>query len=517
MALHPPAFDRVYVVSDIHMGGSGADFQMFNRGERLAAFVRGIAREKPEGEAALILNGDIVDTLAERSPGDYMALDATNAVAVMERISRDPSFQPVWDALGEFVRVPNRHLVIVVGNHDIELALPVVESWLLERLAPGDEAAGLRIHLSTHGAGFGCEVGGARVFCTHGNEADEWNVVDFNELGQLANAMNAGRVVARSAWRPNAGTRLVVDVMNIVKSRYPFVDLLKPETAAVASILLALDKETFRRVNLADALPVLRDKVRGALVARRLLGAADSDLSLAPPHAVAEETARQLLGPSLREALGHTPSRSADEILLAAGMAVATGRRASQLDAPVAQPETLGARDVFAGWLRLLPPEEALRRALADWLRSDRTFEISETDDVCNRMKEHVSSDVPFVVAGHTHLSRAVALGEHRYYFNSGTWARLLRLADAALGESAFAEKVWPALKSGHMAALDEAKVPTEQGDQPLVFDRTNAVRIAAEGAVVRGSLLRVTGGGTQGEVGWALEPGTDSFEVPVP
>src|SRR5262249_44454651 len=143
----------------------------------------------------------------------------------------------------------------------------------------------------------------ARVFCTHGNEVDEWNWVDYTLLGQLANAINAGRPADATRWRPNGGTRLVRDVMNLVKRAYPFVDLLKPETAAVAGVLMAIDRDTFKQIDLTDAFPILRDKVTGQRVVRRLLGPESTSLAPAGPHDLADVMATQLLGPSLREAV----------------------------------------------------------------------------------------------------------------------------------------------------------------------------------------------------------------------
>src|SRR5262245_37050106 len=111
---YPRQFDELFVVSDIHMGGD-AGFQIFNRGKRLGAFIRHVAGERPEGDVALVLNGDVVDSLAEPSVDGYVALDGDTAVGMMARIVADPAFAPVWDALAGFVRTPRRHLVIVVG------------------------------------------------------------------------------------------------------------------------------------------------------------------------------------------------------------------------------------------------------------------------------------------------------------------------------------------------------------------------------------------------------------------
>ena len=54
---------------------------------------------------------------------------------------------------------------------------------------------------------------------------------------------------APDPWTPNAGSQLVVEVMNAVKRDYPFVDLLKPETEAVLPILAALNPKLLRRLD----------------------------------------------------------------------------------------------------------------------------------------------------------------------------------------------------------------------------------------------------------------------------
>src|SRR5262249_43606096 len=163
-----------HVISDLHMGGDRPDFQILRETGRLASYVRWVADQRPDGRVALVLNGDIVDTLAEDT-GGYIAFD--NAAATVSRIMNNASFVGVWTALAEFVKRPGRTLVLAVGNHDLELALPPVQRLVTERLAGEDLAARARLEFSTLGAGHACLVGSARVFCTHGNEVDPWNYV----------------------------------------------------------------------------------------------------------------------------------------------------------------------------------------------------------------------------------------------------------------------------------------------------------------------------------------------------
>jgi hypothetical protein len=107
-----PVFDEVHVISDIHMGGQPG-FQILRETKRLANFIRRLAGQRPEGRLALVLNGDVFDTLAEDVIG-YVAID--DAQATIKRIMEDESFKPVWDALAAFVKAPRRALVIVIGN-----------------------------------------------------------------------------------------------------------------------------------------------------------------------------------------------------------------------------------------------------------------------------------------------------------------------------------------------------------------------------------------------------------------
>ena len=219
----PHTFDQLYVVSDMHMGGrrnGEENFQIFNQGTRLGHFIRYVGDQVREGRVALVLNGDVFDSLAEDLAG-YVALDAASALRMMEHLLHRRVLRASMGGAG-----------VVRGNAP---ASPRVRRWQSRHRDGAARGRGLdsaaagrgrrdawpRILFSTHGAGYGCLVGGKRVFCSHGNELDSWNWVDYSALGQLANAIDAGRRVDVQRWKPNAGTRLVIDVMNEVKRRLP--------------------------------------------------------------------------------------------------------------------------------------------------------------------------------------------------------------------------------------------------------------------------------------------------------
>ncbi|WP_197041099.1 metallophosphoesterase, partial [Chondromyces apiculatus] len=228
------ALDQIHIVSDLHLGGIPGH-QIFNQGRALAAVIDHLGEVAKARRVGLVLNGDIVDFLAEEGAA---YLDPLGAPAKLQGIFEDEAFRPVWDALAGFVQAPGAVLVLVLGNHDVELALPTVTELLVGRIAGDDTEARARVRLGLDGQGYTCEVGGRRVHCVHGNQVDPWNPVDFKALERVAQAVEAHEVPP--AWEPNAGTRLVVDVMNDIKLEYAFVDLLKPETVPVPAVLLGL-------------------------------------------------------------------------------------------------------------------------------------------------------------------------------------------------------------------------------------------------------------------------------------
>lgn len=238
---HLPAFDALYSVSDLHMGGQ-TGFQIFSSGEQFAAFVKHI-QALPADKIALVINGDLVDFLAEPNA---LAFDPAGAVDKLNRIATDPAFAKTWVALRTFLQAPGRYLIVTLGNHDLELALPWVRARLIALLTDGDEGAQGRLTLAFDGAGFLCRVGNATVLCAHGNEVDTWNIADHEAIRRFGRDVYRGMAI--EDWVPNAGTQLVIDVMNGIKHKFPFVDLLKPEMGAVIPTLLAVAPDERSRV-----------------------------------------------------------------------------------------------------------------------------------------------------------------------------------------------------------------------------------------------------------------------------
>ena len=448
-----PQFDGLYVISDLHLGGP-TGFQIFNSGDDLARLINHLATLNPGEKIALLINGDFVDFLAERPS---LHFDPAGAINKLDRIAtNDASFKQVFTALQNFATTKNRFLIINLGNHDLELALPWVAARLMEILAGNNYEARGRITFSFEGTGFLCWVGNARVLCIHGNEVDTWNVADYETIRRFGREVMQGRPI--DSWVPNAGSQLVIDVMNDLKSRYPFIDLLKPEVQGVLPTIAALapDQRDKLRAIGATAARLVWDKVKRAT---GFLGEEDEEdylagRSLAMPGLLPPD------GNGFGQVIGRNTFQADRRKYAATLLDEAEARIGADVDpltliAADQRESYLGATSAFLAWARGGDTSEVLRQALID-LREDRSFDPSVEDDTFKLLDDQIGDVADFVVAGHTHLERALPRKKRSgWYFNSGTWARLIKLEADVLDKSDEFRKVFQAFGAGTMAALD--------------------------------------------------------------
>lgn len=470
-------FNELHVISDLHLGGPMGR-QVFTGTAELSGLVNSLATRPSDRAVALVINGDFIDFLAEEPA---LPFDPAGAVHKLDRIRADPSFSPIWTALERFLTRSNSRLVLVLGNHDIELALPRVRHHLVESLCQGDDSRRGRIVVSQQGHGFAARVGNRRVLCLHGNEADTWNVIDFDRLRRVGSELQLGSSL--EAWMPNAGTMLVIDVMNELKRRFPFVDLLKPEKAAVIPILWALDQGTGARLVrcLGVAKRLSWDKIRRGIgllsndVDGRegpLEGSGDPQLlyELLQDRAVPPSGALLSAQHTLIEDAAQQLRDGVDPLTL------------------VTESGKLGIAGALWSRIHDEPPERVARRALES-LAKDQTFSRTTPDDTFERLDAMVGADADILIAGHTHLekdlARSRAVGR---YFNTGTWARLIRISPNSVRDPEQFQQVWKALQLPTLAELDEKR---HEG-KPLVISRRTVASVWEERGVVHSALRRV-------------------------
>jgi UDP-2,3-diacylglucosamine pyrophosphatase LpxH len=495
-----PHFQELYVVSDLHLGGTrGAP--IFNQGTQFKALTDGLSSRALGADATLglVLNGDVIDSLAEVLP-TYVASPLDTEEKLLPAILGYAPFAPVWQGLRKFVATPGRELVVVLGNHDLELAYPNAQAVLLNYLSEvgkgADEQAAIRgrVRFVTTGAGFRCTVGrgaaSASVLCVHGNEFDAWNAVSPESMTRLVRAATLGKQSSLLRETPNAGTELVKNVMNAIKADWPFVDLLKPEIESVFTIMLALDP---KRVSALGG--VLKTLLQAETVGRqrvsRVLGGPDETATAeAGPGWQPGEQFAQYLGASSRlleevEQLADDPDADPGDMAADEGDVLGLGTVLRNLA------DFVGRRIVRTD------EREALRAALLDWGGGQETWNLDGACDVFDQVTK-LSPDADVVVAGHTHLRRQKPFpqGDGRFYLNTGTWARLMRLTPASLKREAFGP-IYAALKAKSMAALDGLGAEVVQ-NQPTV----GVIRYDDKDGIIKAALCeaRVDSGSPTGE-----------------
>jgi UDP-2,3-diacylglucosamine pyrophosphatase LpxH len=479
--LEPLQLDELQVVSDLHLGGREG-FQIFASAQELAWLARQVAASKVAGQAALLVNGDFIDFLAEDVP---RAFDPDGVAAKLDRVLADKHFKPVFDAFADLLAQPRRLLIINLGNHDLELALPWVRERLAAALCRGSALARSQLHLVTDGTGVRARVGHASVLCLHGNEIDAWNVTDHERLRRIARDRQYG--LPTEFWVPNAGSQLVVEVLNPIKADYPFVDLLKPETQAVIPVLSALNPALMPR--LREIAAIAARSAADALRLRTGFLGADTDDG-GPPGTAAPLSTR---------AGSASPQASAQVLMQQAERAFAGGVTPISL-VRSSQADQLGFWTAAWDRLRGQPTHEVLREAL-ECLDQDRSFEPGEPDDTFRQFDARVGPEIHLLLTGHTHLARSLPRtrgGGH--YFNSGTWARLMRLAPEVRRDKQRFKQWFELLARGRMADLDAA---------PGVVMRLNTViKVWADPGATHAELQQVQAA-ADGSVGAVPQTGT--------
>lgn len=437
-------------------------------------FICDLANRDPAQDIALVINGDFIDFLAESDPRHF---DPYGAIAKLERIAlTDPTFKPIFAALRRFLERANRHLIINLGNHDLELALPWVRRRLVELLTGTTAKDGQlphRLQLVMDGTGVACTVGGKSVLCLHGNEVDRWNPADFEKIREIGRDVELGRPI--EPWIPNAGTQMVIDVMNKVKRRFPFVDLLKPEKEGVVPVLVACDPTQLASLDrLSNALGVAANRLTATLrkprgmLGEEVMGRPIQSASAAASGAFARTD----------------PAAAADDMVMAVEDAL---RR--NVDPLVMvesnQASQLGTAGGLWKWVNNQSTEEVLREEL-DKLDTDQSFDPLDYDDTAKALDKEVSPAIDFLLAGHTHLERALP---RRYgsgvYFNSGTWARLMRITPERRRDAVAFAKLYGVLQRGNMETLDA------QVDVVMKLNTVVAIRAQPQGGAT-GELVHV-------------------------
>lgn len=449
---------QVFVVSDLHVGGVYPDsddpqergFRINTQVPQLTAFVTALADKQP-GEPAieLVINGDFVDFLAESDPSSagWQAFvpDPEAATRKLEAIvERDKA---LFAALGHLLSRGHR-LTVTLGNHDIELALPPVRKRLMELM-------GVEGHHQFHFVYDGEAYVIGDVLIEHGNRYDMFNVVDHDALRRFRSLLSRNQAVpAEQQFNAPTGSHIVASIMNPVKTSYPFIDLLKPETGAAVPILLALEPGARSQLG---RLALMVKRARKHRLSSAAMPGFGGDIR-------AEGDAGGAFGQDIGSfdddlgaaAVSHGDygnSGDGSDDALAAVVSEAMGDDADGFLAEFSQPASMGEdisavdffdRSMGLASLLLARSGDDVERRLPSLLKALRALQGDKSfDRSVETAREYLDAAQALarggfrcVVFGHTHLAKRVVLENDALYINTGTWADVMRFPTEILAGS---------------------------------------------------------------------------------
>lgn len=380
---------------------------MMSQPGRLAAFLAELPSRRGDGEELeLVIAGDFIDFLAVE-PFAAWTPDPAAARQKLERTMGSAAFSPVFDTLAG-VAAAGCGITVLIGNHDLEMALPSVQAALRERL----QAGWRRLRFVDDGRA--CRYGGALI--EHGNRYDGANRNDWAGLRALASQESRGEAQTVQV-KVSAGSEIVHRVVNPLKASYPFIDLLQPSGELLALLLLAFEpalkrhwrkigrllRGGWRQVTYTELPPgELRFAAAGA--------AGDWDEELAEAFGEDYEILhREATGDAYREAAFEAAGEWWSALSSHEGLA-------ALLDAGRPVPgERL--RQIRATLSRLLPQGDELGPG----------GPCGHYGEHARRLREARDGDVEVVIMGHTHLARHLGPADRAGYINTGTWADIVR------------------------------------------------------------------------------------------
>lgn len=393
----------IYVISDLHLGGDPGDpndpskpsFQMCSSSgqKKLAEFIDWAASQKSNSRRIhLVLAGDIVDFLAEK-PFEAFTNSDSAAYRKLENILKNTS--NVWDALSKYVQQGNA-LTLMLGNHDVELSLPASRNLLLEKLGSGN------VDFLYDNQAF---VMGS-LLVEHGNRYDGANAINHDALRQIRSSFS--RAESTNTTLSTPGSLLVANVMNGLKEKYSWIDLLKPETEAVVPLLVVLEP------SILEHLPqtIFRAKIQSTMVRY--------DQKQKPK-------APSLISANIQNVISQSKRGKLIEELIGDDSQISS--TASTLK---------GIWDLFGAVLPTRKKQkhiDRLYKALKAFVEDQHLYfdTTTESKEYLDAAKAIINRGFKVVVFGHTHFAKNVKLDNQATYLNSGTWADLMQLPDSLL------------------------------------------------------------------------------------
>ncbi len=208
-----------YVISDLHLG-DGSPLDEFDQDHSFQRFVALLGKKR---KTELIINGDFLDfanlKLKEDSTKPFSRLGNTEEESLAKLEIIIGAHPLVFDSLCEFISSGHR-LVLVPGNHDVDLFWPRVWARMAERLGNPDGE-----HLYFEFSGI-YRAGGLHV--EHGNQYFNDSLF-ANFTHPFLRDPKTGQLRLERSW----GSAFLPYFVSSLRAKNPFVDNVKPVSTMV--------------------------------------------------------------------------------------------------------------------------------------------------------------------------------------------------------------------------------------------------------------------------------------------
>jgi UDP-2,3-diacylglucosamine pyrophosphatase LpxH len=406
--------NRKVIISDLHLGAGQIkatktwdpleDFRFPDTFKRFLTLIG------QHGQTDLIIAGDFIDfwqILPELDRARQPSLGSSEEESLAKLEVALAGHKDTFAVLSQFARIGKNKLIIIPGNHDVDLFWPKVQARLQAEL-------GVKLNQKLFFTTSCYQSEG--VYVEHGNQYDEAN--------RFANR-NAPFVslAGKRRLQTNWGTVFMSRFYNELEEQRPFIDNLYSEKAA---IIWALQNESAQAFSLPQAGRFLlmitkdQDALAQLKLTIRTLGPED-----APPK-VLEKNIDNLL-----------------KLYEGADPELANSLRSLLSDKQTRKEAELALRELS---------DEEWRALQAGIIKTPRTETLGNLllrrDPIVQGARKIVlrSPDVDIVVMGHTHdierteITRLTETGpKDKWYVNTGCWQKMLPVSDVK-GKKKWAE-----------------------------------------------------------------------------
>lgn len=376
---------ELFVLSDLHLT-TERNYGLFQADRELADCLGWILKETED--SVIVLAGDSFDFLVPYT-GNGDCSEKLNFECRTKQIIEQHA--EVFQALTDLVQSGRHRLVIMGGDHDVELVFPGVQEAVERRL--GVDFANPVIRWMVQGEGFNLRVGNAVTLIEHGNALSPWNRVNYASL-QSAFSLASRNLLQLAGYERSLGGRLAMEVMSPLLDKHRWIDWLKPATDTTLPLLWH-----FGSISERDKISQLGDaysSMREFAINRKLSNARTAEL-LYQGEREAETTLKdEIFEDWVRRAFRYVRlvqenDNKADNI-----------REDPKL---IEELPRISARDDF--------------------------FDTDKPDELINSLEPIFKSGTDLVIHGHTHSAKACLLKfaqNNGLYLNTGTWGQLLQL-----------------------------------------------------------------------------------------